>query len=182
GLQRGHRLPPTAEQVHADRRELLVPRPEPRRQPGIDRPLLQEPVTARENLTEADERRRVIRIEPGGEPVDEVPAARRPPVHDLEILPPERDRARPLRSRLACRLPSAVLKPRERPANGPARLTPDKVARKGRALGPPAGQFGRPGSAERPPSDDETEGLQEVGFALGVRPSNDVQMGCWRPR
>src|SRR5262249_712967 len=88
GLQRGPRFPSTAEQVHADRRELLVPRPEPRRQPGIDRPLLQEPVAARQNLTEADERRRVIGVEPGSEPIDEVTAGRRAPALGLLILAP----------------------------------------------------------------------------------------------
>src|SRR5207245_9531012 len=106
--KRGARLPPTAQELHPDRRELLVPWSEARHQSGVDRALLQQTVPAREYLAIPNESWHVVHVEPRGEPIDEVPARSRPTVHDLEILPAERDRSRPLRGCFAGRLPHGV--------------------------------------------------------------------------
>jgi hypothetical protein len=130
-LQSRHRLPAAPEQLHPDRRKLLVPRLELRHVSGIVSALLEEPVAAREDLAEPQQRRDVIRIEPSGEPVDEIAARHRSAVDDLEILPAERDNTRPLRRRLARALPGPVFEPVQRPPDRPLRFAANEVAHEG---------------------------------------------------
>src|SRR4030095_3064445 len=127
GLERSNRLPPPVEQLHAYGRALLVPRLEARRQAGIGEALLEESVPPRENLTEADQCRDVIRVEPSREPVDEIAPRRRRSIDDLEVLPPERDHARPVRGRVARSLPGSVLEPAQAAADGPPCLASEEI-------------------------------------------------------
>src|SRR5262249_26374262 len=141
-LQRRHRLAAPPDQFHPDRRELLVPRLELPHLSGIVSALLEEPITARQDLAEPEQRRDVIWIEPPREPVDEVAACRRGAVDDLEILPAERDDARPLRRRLARALPGPVLEPVQPSPDGPLRFAPNEVADESCRLSSPVRNFG----------------------------------------
>jgi hypothetical protein len=75
-------------------------------------------------------------------------------------------------------LPGPVLEPVQRPPDRPLRFAANEVAGEGRGFTSPARDLGEPGGPEGPPRDDETEGLEEVGFALRVKPADDVQ--TWR--
>jgi hypothetical protein len=44
-------------------------------------------------------------------------------------------------------------------------------------VGAPTGQFGETRGTEGATSDEISQGLQEVGFPLGVRPGDEVQLG-----
>src|SRR2546422_8416000 len=60
------------------------------------------------------------RIETTRDPIDEAAPRARGAIHDLQILPAERDRPRPLDG-LAPQLPATVVEPLDRPPDRPAR-------------------------------------------------------------
>ena len=182
GLQRRGRAAATADQLHADDGELLVPRGQASDQDALRQPLLQESIAPRQDLPEPDEGRPMRGIEPGGEAIEKISPHRGHAVDDLEILPAERDRARPFRRRLARVLPGPVLEPVQRPPDRPLRFAANEVAGEGCGFGSPARNLSEPGGPEGPSRDDESERFEEVGFALRVRPADDVQAGRRAPR
>src|SRR2546429_2320239 len=101
-------------------------------------------------------------------------------IHDLQILPAERDRPRPLDG-LAPQLPATVVEPLDRPPDRPARrggpVGTDEVARERSCRRAPARDFRNPRRPERPSGHEHTKGLEEVRFPLAVRAAEDVQAG-----
>src|SRR3989449_5929926 len=112
------------------------------------------------------------RIETTRDPIDEAAPRARGAIHDLQILPAERDRPRPLDG-LAPQLPATVVEPLDRPPDRPARrggpVGTDEVARERSCRGAPARDFRNPRRPERPSGHEQTKGLEEVRFPLAVR-------------
>src|SRR3989304_1514513 len=100
-------------------------------------------------------------------------AAARPPAGPA--APP----ARPPRPALARRLPDPVAAPQEGAPHAAAALdagrAPCQLTGDGRRLDTPARDLADPRGPERAPRDQEAEGLQEVGLALGGGADEDVQ-------
>jgi len=149
--KRGHGAPAAIDEVHAHERELLVPRREPGKRGGISRALLEEPIPPGEELAELNQRRDVHRKEASREAIDEAAPGDGRAVHDVEVLPAERDRACPL-DRFAARLPVPIVESFNRPPKRPARLGgrvgTDEIPRERGRLGAPVRDVGSPGRSE----------------------------------
>src|SRR5204862_2623494 len=95
-------------------------------------------------------------------------------VDDLEILPAERDDARP-GALFARPLPRPVLALPEDAADRPAALGALHFAPERGHLGPQAGDLPEPRRTKRPSCQEQANRFEEVTFALGVGPGDDVQ-------
>jgi hypothetical protein len=93
----------------------------------------------------------VHRKEASREAIDEAATRDGRTVHDLEVLPAERDRTRPL-DRFAARLPVPIVEPLDRPPKRPARLGgrvgTHEITREHGRRGAPVRDVGGPGRAE----------------------------------
>src|SRR5207244_5773062 len=139
---------------------------------GVSGARLEEPVPPGEELAELDQRLEVYWIEAPRAPVDEAAPGQGRAVHNLEFLPAERNRARPL-DRLATVLPGPVVKPRDRPPDRPGchggPVGTDEGARDRGGPGAPARDLrGRWGS-KRAPGYHHRKGLEEWRFGLTGR-------------
>src|SRR5262245_15312244 len=122
----------------------------------------------------APRRGRVCGKQLAREPVEEAPTGLRPSGKDGEILPPKGDGARP-RASLSHHRPGPVLAGSDGAANGPRGVGALDLAIHGRARRIPAGELESLGAAEGAPYEEQTESFEEVGLALAVRASDDVQ-------
>src|SRR2546428_4530041 len=117
----------------------------------------------------------MARIEPACKTVEEVPAGGGGTGEDRQVLPAERDYARPLAG-VADGLPGAILCPPEGPPEGPRALASGDLSRDGRRLGSPTRKLGEARSAERATSEQDRDPFEEVRFTLGVTPDEEVQI------
>src|SRR5262249_50623959 len=101
-------------------------------------------------------------------------------VEHFHVMPSERDCARP-RAAGAFSAPGAVLETFERAPNGHGPIEPTQLARDGHGRRAPVGYFGQTRRSERTASEQKAQSLEKVRFALGVGPSENVQLGRRAP-
>src|SRR5216683_4614407 len=138
-------------------------------------------VAARHDLAIPGEPTQVRRIELARKAVDEVTAGLRPPIQDGQVLPAKPDRASPGTS-FTTDAPASVFPQDDRAADGAHRLTAADLPTHEGAGRAPAEHVRRLGPAERATDQEDTEPLEQVGFALCVRAREDVQVGRRRER
>ena len=171
GVKRGHRAPAPIDQLDARRRQLLVPRRQPRHRPAR----LQQPVATGHDLAIAEQRGQMAREQPGRAAVDEVAARGGRAVEDGQVLPAERDHARP-RARLAGGLPAAVGQPLDRAPDRARAFGSQQLATEHRRLAAPVRNVAEPRGAERAPRQQDGERLQEVRLALRIEAGEEVEL------
>src|SRR5262249_3081252 len=103
---------------------------------------------------------------------------RRRTVEDCQILPSEHDHTRP-RTGLPPHVPRRAFVLTHGPSEGPTALRAPELTRSRRRRLAPAGNLTEPCRPKGPPGQAKREGLQKVGFALGVWPGENVKSSRW---
>ena len=171
GLQGGYRSAATPKDLHADLRQLLVPRRE-----LVDVTTLQEVVAPSQNLPVPAVSREVGGLYLGRESIDEVAPGLRPSGENDQILPSERNDTGP-RARLTRDDPATIFTLRDAPAHLSLDISSRHTSAQGGSRRTPERQIHRLGATKRSSHEQDTHRFQEVGFPLGVGTAQDVETG-----